>query len=232
MNYEAVLRHIGVVHSWEPDFKISCGINGCPKVYASYRSYRKHIIKKHQELLVDEFTVEQNGTNNITVVENDINNTMVVEECSDSNIDESGSPDPLHNKAAFLLKLKEERRVSQKAINGIVDDMNTLFEEELAALKTEVTSCFASNQGTVETVRRVKEVFEQKASVPFFHCLSSEHLRKAYYTTHFSYVVSFKQYLLVTNKLYYLFCIYYYSKYNMYSGPCMGYIRTFLCCCI
>ena len=79
-----MLGHIGVVHSWEPDFKISCGINGCPKVYASYR---KHILKKHQELLVDGFSEEQNGTNNITVVENDINSTMVVEECSDSNMD-------------------------------------------------------------------------------------------------------------------------------------------------
>ena len=94
--------------------------------------------------------------------------------------------------------------MSQKAINGIVDDMNTLFEEELAALKAEVTSCFASNQGTVETVRRVKEVFEQKASVPFFHCLSSEHLQKAYYTTHFNYVVSFKHHLLVTKWVIYV----------------------------
>ena len=209
-----MLRHIGVVHSWEPDFKIPCGINGCPKIYTSYRSYRKHIIQKHQELLVDEISEDQNDTNSTTVLENDINNTTEgEEEYSNSNMDESGSPDPLRNKAAFLLKLKEERRVSQKAINGIVDDMNTLFEEELATLKTGVISCFASNQGTVETVRRVKEVFEQKTSVSFFHGLGSEHLQKAYYTTHFNYGVSFKHYtylgLLVTNKLYFLFCICY-----------------------
>lgn len=182
MNYEAVLRHIGVVHSWEPNFNIPCGINGCPKVYTSYRAYRKHVIQKHQELIVDESSEY-----------NDIDSAPVVEECSNSDhadIDESGSPDALHNKASFLLKLKEERRISQRAINGIIDDVDTLFEEELAALKEEVTSCFASSQGTLETMRKVKKVFEQKTSVPFFHGLGSEHLQKAYYSTHFNFVVS------------------------------------------
>lgn len=121
--------------------------------------------------------------------------TLLTEECYDSNnfnVDESGSPDTLLNKASFLLKLKEERRISQRAINGIVNDINTLFEEELAVLKAEVTSCFSSNQGTDETIRKVKNIFEQKTSMPFFHNLDSEHLQKAYYTTHFNFVVSFK----------------------------------------
>ena len=117
---------------------------------------------------------------------NDIDSTPVAE-CNAPSMNDTGKPDSLHNKASFLLKLKEERRISQRAINGIVDYMNTLFEQELAVLKEEVTSCFA---GTNNTMGEVKKIFEQKMSVPFFHNLDSEHLQKAYYTTQFNYVVS------------------------------------------
>ena len=132
--------------------------------------------------MADESSEEQND-DNITVADPYENHNF-----DDLNVDQSPT---LHNKALFLLKLKEERRVSQRAINGIVDDMNTLFEEELATLKAEVISCFSSSQNTAETMKKAKHVFEQKSSVPFFHHLGSEHFQKAYYTTHFHFVVSY-----------------------------------------
>jgi len=112
------------------------------------------------------------------------------DECSDTdahNMDHSG----ILHKASFLLKLKEERRVSQRAIDGIVSDINTLFEKEMATLKAEVTSCFESSHNTVITLEKIKDVFDQKSSVPFFHNLDTEHLQKAYFTKHFNFVVSY-----------------------------------------
>ena len=37
-----VLKHIGLVHAHEPNFHVSCGIQGCPRTYKNYYSFRKH----------------------------------------------------------------------------------------------------------------------------------------------------------------------------------------------
>ena len=41
----------------------------------------------------------------------------------------------LYNKALFLLKLKEEQRLSQVTINNLIGDVSTLMEEENVSLK-------------------------------------------------------------------------------------------------
>ena len=46
----------------------------------------------------------------------------------------------LYNKALFLLKLKEERRLSQLAVNGLIGDISTLLEEEISSLKSKTSS--------------------------------------------------------------------------------------------
>ena len=54
LDYASVIRHIGSVHAWEPQFRITYGIEGCIRTYTSYRRYREHIINKHSELLRDD----------------------------------------------------------------------------------------------------------------------------------------------------------------------------------
>ena len=52
----------------------------------------------------------------------------------------------LYNKALFLLKIKEERRLSQLAVNGLIGDISTLLEEEILSLKTNVIKCMHINR--------------------------------------------------------------------------------------
>ena len=47
-----VFKHIGLVHSHEPNFHLSCGIQGCPRTYQNYYSFRKHSQRRHQDCLV------------------------------------------------------------------------------------------------------------------------------------------------------------------------------------
>ena len=56
--YTSVLRHIGSVHSCEPHLHLTCGIEGCPRTYSSYRCFRKHIRSQHREFL-DQTSDEQ-----------------------------------------------------------------------------------------------------------------------------------------------------------------------------
>ena len=50
-NVKGVVRHIGLVHSHEPGFRITCGVGGCMRTYTKFNSYKKHMYVKHGELL-------------------------------------------------------------------------------------------------------------------------------------------------------------------------------------
>ncbi len=51
----ALVRHIAMQHASQPNFKVTCGINGCPDEYKKIDSYRKHLRRKHP----DEMAVEE-----------------------------------------------------------------------------------------------------------------------------------------------------------------------------
>ena len=46
-----VLRHIRAVHAHEANFHVTCGIQGCPRSYSNYYSYKKHMYQKPREVL-------------------------------------------------------------------------------------------------------------------------------------------------------------------------------------
>ena len=48
---KGVLRHIGAVHAHEANFQVICGVQGCPRSYSNYHSYKKHMYQKHREVL-------------------------------------------------------------------------------------------------------------------------------------------------------------------------------------
>ena len=41
---------IGLVHSFDPGFTVTCGVDGCPKTFTKYNSFRKHILRHHRVL--------------------------------------------------------------------------------------------------------------------------------------------------------------------------------------
>ena len=55
--YPPVLRHIGEVHSFEPNFHVVCGLildstqAVCSATYSNYRSFWSHIYSKHRQVM-------------------------------------------------------------------------------------------------------------------------------------------------------------------------------------
>ena len=45
----ALVSHIAMQHASQPNFKVICGINGCPDEYMKIDSYRKHLRRKHPD---------------------------------------------------------------------------------------------------------------------------------------------------------------------------------------
>ena len=48
---KGVLRHIGAVHAHEANFQVICGVQGCPRSYSNYHSYKKYMYQKHRDVL-------------------------------------------------------------------------------------------------------------------------------------------------------------------------------------
>lgn len=178
-NYRSVIRHIGSVHSWEPRFKIICGVDGCPRSYTSYRSFRKHIIDKHQEILADE------EASTVPAAEDD--------DFFDGSIPSQspvlpGQLEP-NNKALFLLKLKEERRISQANVDRLIDDISVLVQDEIRSLRGEILSCIQHGLSTEDSTTMIKQIFDKKLSTSPFVGLESACLQRKYYIEHFNLVV-------------------------------------------
>ena len=45
------VRHIGLVHSHEFAFRVTCGVGGCTRTYTRFSSYKKHMYVKHRDVL-------------------------------------------------------------------------------------------------------------------------------------------------------------------------------------
>ena len=54
-SFSSVLCHIGDVHKSQigpaPTVAVWCGIDGCPRSYENYESFRSHVYRKHSHML-------------------------------------------------------------------------------------------------------------------------------------------------------------------------------------
>ena len=44
-----LVRHISVEHAAMPNFKVKCGVDGCPDEYKNMNSFRKHLRTCHAD---------------------------------------------------------------------------------------------------------------------------------------------------------------------------------------
>ena len=51
VSLKVVMHHIGSVHMHEAGFHICCGIDGCPRTYKNFASYRQHLYRVHRDVL-------------------------------------------------------------------------------------------------------------------------------------------------------------------------------------
>ena len=141
-SFKAVFRHMSQ-HRCDPGLSIVCGIDSCTEVYTKYDSYRTHVYRKHREYVIGSSTstLSETGSSSSNV---HIGLHEGGHECeSDDEVDdriagcdfESESIFPKRSSALFLLKTREERKVTQTALNGIVQDMRGFWREAMGSLQ-------------------------------------------------------------------------------------------------
>ena len=133
-NMVAVLRHIGSIHAHQAGFKVVCGINGCPRSYINYGSFRKHLYRKHSE------TVEPVLGHSIHSVLDEL------APCSPPAPTTLTDEDKLKRSLIlFILKSKEIHQLSQLALNGILSDISLIYDHLIESFSSRVASTLTEN---------------------------------------------------------------------------------------
>ena len=110
-----------------------CGVEGCARTYRNFRSFQKHLNKRHQAALD---TDDDGGDSALTF--------QTTQEARDeSNSDTHIDVATLKRSAGlFLLKTKEINRVTQVALNDIVEGVSELFQAHESAGNVSCTKPF------------------------------------------------------------------------------------------
>ena len=172
--FRSVLTHIGSVHSWEPNFSLTCGIEGCPRIYTSYRSYRKHLLLKHAEFMNGPLDDHADSANYLDSAD-------YFDEAQDDTTLPASSSRTMDSLALFILKAKEERRIPQQALDGLLDDFHEISKIQINALGESVMKCLEELNCTSSVISAVDKVINGAAASSPFDGLHTAYLQQEYF---------------------------------------------------
>ena len=136
-------------HRFDPNLSIKCGVNSCTEKYTNYESFRSHVYRKHKELVYHTDatdTSESRGTEDSTEISVADDHSLGDDQFSDDDDDDDNCRDQItngsctdaelrHSAAMFLLRMHEEHKVTQSALNGIVYGVQELWNDAIETLK-------------------------------------------------------------------------------------------------
>lgn len=142
-SFASVVRHIGNIHANDERLELVCPVPQCERQrpYRNFESFRSHVYRKHKDVLKKKVNmlsgVSSKHDSSSSITEDrggvkDVGGDIVpVNDQPDGSAECSVTrPGSIQSTAArFLLRTKEERRVSQRAVDGIVQDLTELWDE-------------------------------------------------------------------------------------------------------
>ena len=174
---QGVLRHLGAVHAFDPNLSITCGIAGCPRIYSNFHSYKKHIYRSHSEVVIPPETSEEiSAVHSHNEDASDDYNAPSEQGSLQSILPQTGSTFSKRAIALILLKLKQERKISQTALNEILKDFIYLYQTTAENLKEMV----------IQAVQ-----MDPSPSTLIPKGLHSQHLQQSYFKSFLGYLVNF-----------------------------------------
>ena len=214
-SFKAVIRHIRAVHSFDPSFEIVCGINGCPRTYTKFNSYKKHLTRKHLDVYDPRMsrisstcrTVDSSHSGAPHEADHDDLTRLPQQECAsgphiDSIVDnieessESSNEMSFANSeklaALFLLKMKEVYKLSQSSVDCLTTDMSEMLQKHDHSLKLKVKDLLSSSGIKVENYPQIVQFLshqDEELADPF-KGLQSKFLQEKYFHENLALIVS------------------------------------------
>ena len=130
---KGIVRHVGAVHSFEANFHIKCGLEGCPRTYTNYHGYRKHLYTKHRDLV----GVQPNPHHQSADPQLDAESETDFNELSQSSEEVPRTQrDEVRQSALFLLKNTAVNKVSKSSLNDLIGDVSIFLSEQVQSLQS------------------------------------------------------------------------------------------------
>lgn len=137
------MKHIKLFHSHQPGFTITCGIGGCQRSFTKFRTFQNHIsaLHRHQEALSNTTTFDTPSADGVVDIDDDYQGFG--EDDNVASMEERGEVVDCHamlqkNSALFLMGLKEEHKLTQGAVMGVVEGITSLAQQRLGVLRSKV----------------------------------------------------------------------------------------------
>lgn len=144
-NFQAVSTlalgsHVVRIHQHHPNFVVNCRHEGCGQTFTRWKSFTQHLRRRHGELLNDfssnSLFVMEDGDENL---EEPVNK-KARDETEESLIQDS---QPLEWRSAeYLLRLKAEAGLTQRAVDTVVDATGSLVSTVVTALQEKILGKF------------------------------------------------------------------------------------------
>lgn len=184
---KGVIRHIGSVHSHEANFSITCGLQSCPRSYVNFHSYKRHVYKKHRDILeLDDVAVPEPDATLPELEAWDLNDSDIF------GYDEVHNVPPLYQEkrqsALFLLKTTTVSKVSETALDNLIGDVSILLETKIEKLRKNLKDVL--HQKGMQFDDKFASLFQDDRLTAPFQGLHTEYLRKAFYREEMACVVS------------------------------------------
>jgi hypothetical protein len=91
--------------------------------------------------------------------------------------------------ALFLLMAKEQRKVSQTALDGLISDFTELLQQSVDHLMTKISVCLQRRGLNISSFEGLQEAFGDPCIVQPFKHLHSKHLQESFYREHLDLLV-------------------------------------------
>ena len=158
LNITNFLKHIKLFHAHQAGFKLTCGIHGCQRTFINFRTFKNHVSAMHRsthdpsstEAVIDTCNNEDTEFSSLPECAdfNEVETSDESEEEFQTTEDPPTSQDPVaiqcssellqKSSALFLLGLKENYKLSQVAVQGVLEGVTNLSQQQLNLLHSKV----------------------------------------------------------------------------------------------
>ena len=195
-NLTKFMKHIKLFHSHQPGFFITCGLHGCLRTFKNFRTFQNHVSDYHagcdnyvnvepDSILEDPLTDDHDcGDGYDAAGDSPANQSLTLQEST----------------ALFLMGLKEKHKLTQVALQGVIEGVTSLMQCHLDSLHTQVCQQLRSADTPDSVIGSLSSLFSENGTVgqPFTG-LETQHQQLKFYRDHFNLIVSCS----VTMSMYY-----------------------------
>ena len=162
------LSHLRQVHRSDPAVNITCPVSTCRAFYDKVNSFCSHMYRSHRALCI-RTNVPATNTHVSTALEATARGSILIETNSLITSDLQHDVDQLlqndlfeqrKKSSLYLLQIKEERMISQAAINDVVKGCQEVFEHTVGRIKAGVKHKLSCSGIDPMEISGLDELFE------------------------------------------------------------------------